>query len=98
VFSSLREDFRMLPITALAKVTERHKTIGVAARDNIAIKSVEIESSRTRFSPPSVPREVSIHRAAEVDDALSLRILWKLTLGILCIAVAAATITLIISN
>lgn len=88
----------MLPITAFAKTGERRKTIDVPARGNIAAKSVEIESPRKPISPPSVQREVSIHTEAETDDALSLKTLWMITLGILTFAVLAAITTIIISN
>ena len=88
----------MIPITAFARTGERHKTIDVPARGNITTKSVEIESPRKSISPPSVQCEVSIHTAAEMDDALSLRILWMITLGILTVALLAAITTIIISN
>lgn len=88
----------MIPITAFAKTGERRKTIDVLTRDNIAAKSVEIESPRKPISPRSVQREVSIHTAGETDDALSLKTLWMITLGILTFAVLAAITTIIISN
>ena len=88
----------MIMAPTLAKTAAPPTTQGVPARGNGAIASIGVTSPREQIASPDLQREVTIHNAAEMDDARSLTILWRITLGILIFAVTGAIATLIISS
>ena len=88
----------MITAPTSAKTAATPTTLGVPARGNGAVESLGVKSPPKQIASPNLQREVTFHDAAEMDDARSLTILWRITLGILIFAVSGAIITIIISN
>ena len=88
----------MITAPTLAKKVAPPTTLGAPARGNGAVESIGVKSPPKQIASPNLQREVTFHNAPEIDDARSLSILWRITLGILIYSLMGAIITLILSN
>jgi hypothetical protein len=87
----------VLTIATLAKTASTRRPLGAPARGNAAAGNVTAESPRKQIARPILQSEVSLHQAAAMHAAISVKPLWKITLGILIYAVVAAVIPISIS-
>ena len=87
----------MTPVATLAKPAVMATKLDGAAAGNAAVESIGVKLPRKQMAAPNIQCAAALDTAS-VDDTRSLSVLWKITLGILIYAVAAAIITLIISR